>query len=96
MTRHFSKSSAIVERKIRDEHLLVPIARTEATLDGFFVLNETAQFIWTQAIAGRDEEDIAVQLAAEFEASPAEAANDTRRVLDELLSIGALLLKEDA
>jgi len=96
MTRQFSKSGAIVERKIRDEHLLVPIMRSEATLDSFFVLNETARFIWTRATAGQSEEDIAAALAAEFDASPAEAADDTRRVLDELLSLGALQLKGGA
>jgi hypothetical protein len=95
MARCFIKSSGIVERKVRGEHLLVPIARSETALDSFFVLNETAQFIWTRAIAGRPEEDIAAALATEFKTTPAEAADDTRRVLDELLSIGALKVKED-
>lgn len=96
MGRTFIKSADIVERTIRNEHLLVPVMRTEATLDSLFVLNETARFVWTQAVAGRPEEDIAAALASEFDVSPAEATADTRRVLDELLSIGALGVKDGA
>ncbi|HOW97364.1 MAG TPA: PqqD family protein [Kiritimatiellia bacterium] len=93
MSRHFTRSPDLVERTIRGEHLLVPVARSEATLGSLFTLNETARFVWDRAGAGQAEDGIAAALAREFGVSPAQAAADTRRVLDELLSIGALRLK---
>ena len=90
MSRRFIRSDQLVEREIRNELLLVPVARSEATLDSLFTLNGTARFIWARAKDGQDEDAIAAALAAEFRVPPAEAADDTRRILDELLSIGAL------
>lgn len=90
MSRRFARSHDLVERRVRNEHLLVPLARSEATLGSLFTLNETARFVWDRAGAGSPEGEIAAALAAEFGVPPEEAKDDTRRVLDDLLSIGAL------
>lgn len=90
MSRRFQKSGHVVERRIRDEHILVPIMKNMASLDGLYALNETAAVVWRLAAEGLPESDIAIRLADEFDVSAATAAADTARVLDELLNLGAL------
>ena len=93
MSRRFQKSGDLVERKIRDEHLLVPIMKNMASLDSIYTLNETAAVIWRLATEGLPETEIAEHLSTEFDVSPEAAAADTRRVLDELVHLGALELR---
>lgn len=92
MSRRFQKSGQVVERRIRDEHLLVPIMKNMASLDSIYTLNETAAVIWRLATEGLAETEIAEHLVTDFDVPPETAATDTRRVLDELVHLGALEL----
>jgi hypothetical protein len=92
MARHFSKSDGIVERRIHDEHILVPIRKDVADLNSLYTLNEVASFIWQRAIEGLEEPDIVARLRDAFDVDPAKAASDTTRILDELVALGALIL----
>lgn len=94
MNRRWIRQGEWVERTIRDQHLLIPIARSEADLEGFYTLNETAHRIWSLAAEGRSEEEITAALVDEYEIEPAAAAADVRRALEEFVTIGAL--KESA
>jgi hypothetical protein len=87
MARRFHKNRQIVDRQVRDEQILVPLQGDRARLDCLYTLNETAAFIWRRAGAGLTEEEIAAELAAEYEVSLAAAGADTRRVLDELTGL---------
>ena len=71
----------------------MPIMKNMASLDSIYTLNETAAVIWRLATEGRSETEIAEHLATDFDVPPEAAAADTRRVLDELLHLGALELR---
>jgi hypothetical protein len=91
MVRHFSKSDGVVERKIHDEHILVPIRADVAELNSLYTLNEAASFIWQCAIEGLADTDIASRLCEAFDVDGAKAQSDTARILDELVALGALI-----
>jgi hypothetical protein len=84
----------MVARTIRGECILIPIARTMEALDSIVSLNETAAFIRARAAEGLDEVAIRAALAAAYEVSDEQAANDVRAVLDELIALGALQPEE--
>ena len=87
----FTPSPDVVARRIRGEHVLVPIRRSSAALDSIYTLNATAGFIWEQARSGISASDISHSLAKHFRVEPATATADTARVLQELVTIGALI-----
>lgn len=86
----FKKATEIVERRIRDERILVPIAASEEALDSLFTLNETAGFIWDCAVAGHSPEQIAAELAEAYDVPPEKAFADTGKVLASLQEAGVL------
>ena len=86
----FRKSDGIVERRIREERVLVPIAASEEVLDSLYTLNETAAFIWDRAAEGKTEETIASELAAAYEVAADKALADVQAVLRSLQEVGAL------
>ncbi len=90
MARRFRKSASVVERRIRDEHVLVPIMGTFEALDSIYSLNEAAGFIWRCAVEGLSEEEIAARLAEEYDVEAGTARGDTARTLDELVGMNAL------
>jgi hypothetical protein len=87
----FSRAPDVVSRRIRGEHVLVPIRRSCATLDSIYTLNATAGFIWERAGSGESPDAIARGLAAAFAVDEATAAADVARTLDDLLAAGALV-----
>jgi hypothetical protein len=91
----YRKSQSVVERRIRGEHLLVPIMGTTEALDSIYTLNETAGFVFMRAGEGCDAAAIAGELASAYAVEPAQARADVQRVLGELLAIGALEPVED-
>jgi len=46
MKRTITKTDHVVERKVRDNLILVPMNTGPARLDALYTLNETAGFIW--------------------------------------------------
>ena len=90
MSRYFAKNDRVVERQVRDEHLLVPLGSGSARLDCLYTLNETAGFIWRRAIEGLSDEQIALALAEDYDSDAATVRCDVRCVLDELVALGAL------
>ena len=89
--RRYRRAPDVVSRRIRGEHVLVPIRRSSAALDSIFTLNGTAGFIWEAACDGLDPRALAQKLAATYCVDEVAAIADVNRVLDELLSAGALL-----
>lgn len=91
MARCYAKSDGVVERQIRGERVLVPIAGSMEQLDSIYSLNEVASFICGKAYEGLTEEAIAAAVAGAYRVAPESAATDTHRILGELVSIGALV-----
>ena len=87
----FRPSPDIVTRRIRGEHVLVPIRSSSAALDSIYTLNATAGFIWEKARSGISASDISLSLAKHFLVETDTATADTSRVLQELVAIGALI-----
>jgi hypothetical protein len=77
-------------RKIAGESVLIPIAREVGNLNSFFQLNPTATLIWEEAVAGKNEGSIAGVLAERFAVEADRALADTRALLLDLVSLGAL------
>jgi hypothetical protein len=77
-------------RKIAGESVLIPIAREVGNLNSFFQLNPTATLIWEEAVSGKDEQAIASTLAERFAVAADRALADTRALLLDLVSLGAL------
>jgi hypothetical protein len=80
----------MVHRKVRDEHILVPISRSMETLDSIYTLNESAGLVWEGAIAGMNELELVARVVSAFDIDRAQAAADVRQVLDELVNLRAL------
>ena len=96
MTRTFVRTGRMVERKIRDEHILVPIGDNLYELDSLFTLNETASFVWSQTVEQVLESSIVEGVMDRYEVDAAEAEADTNHILSELVEIGALTVLAEA
>ena len=96
MARCYAKSDGVVERQIRGERVLVPIAGSMEQLDSIYALNEVASFICGKAYEGLPADAIAAAVAGTYRVAPEAAAKDTQRILEELVAIGALNPVESA
>jgi hypothetical protein len=90
MAKRFTQSGRIIERKIRDERILVPVMGSMEALDSIYTLDETAGRIWDAAIVGADEDAITRKLCEEYDVPAETARKDVRTTLDELVRLGAL------
>jgi hypothetical protein len=81
MSLHYTRSKTIVERTVRDEHLLVPLHGQAGRLDCLYTLNETAAFIWNALADNLSDTQIADRMTEEY---------DVQQTLRELLDIGAI------
>lgn len=86
----YRKGDGVVSRKIRGEHVLVPIVGSSEDLDSIFTLNPTAGLILERASAGDAPADIGAALERAFDVDAATASADVERTLQELVGIGAL------
>lgn len=86
----YRKSDNVVERRIRGEHVLVPIMGSLEQLDSIYTLNETAGLVYRRAAAGAPLEEVACDLVQAYRVSPEQARADVDRVVRDLVHIGAL------
>ena len=92
----YRANSDYVQREIRGELLLVPIAGNMETLDSLFTLNPTAATMWKHTKEGASREEITNTLLSDFAVTPEEAAQDVDQFLKELTAIGALIAEDSA
>lgn len=90
----YEKSEQIVDRKVRDERILVPIGGHVDELKALFTLNPVAAFIWDQAIAGHTVPEIGAEVARHFDIDETTATTDTRAILRQFVELGALRKQE--
>jgi hypothetical protein len=90
LRRHFTKTDAIVSRKIGDEFIMVPLRRKAGDVESVYSLNEVAARIWELVDGDRSVEGIKDTLVAEFEVTAEEAENDLVELLMQLTEIGAI------
>jgi coenzyme PQQ synthesis protein D (PqqD) len=97
MTRYV-RAPGVVARRVADEMVLVPVGtRSENPANrvaDFFVLNETAEYLWGLLSSPRDEEELARHLIHEYEITSDRAHADVRALVDALQGYGALATVE--
>ena len=96
MTHTYTRTGKMVERKIRDEHILIPIGDNLYELDSLFTLNEVASFIWGRTEQGVPAPRVVEHMMERYDVQSEEAEADTQRILAELVEIGALEIQETA
>lgn len=90
MSTRYIRSPSIVDRKVREEHLLVPLHGRDGRLDSLYTLNETAALVWNAIADNLTDAEIAARLTEEYDVDSATALADAQQVLRELLDIGAI------
>jgi hypothetical protein len=93
MRRTITKTDHVVERKVRDNLILVPMKTGPARLDALYTLNEAASMLWQEINGETTEAKLVSRLLAEYEVDEATARQDVDRILNELAAIGAVTLK---
>ena len=93
MRRTITKTDHVVERKVRDNLILVPMKTGPARLDALYTLNEAASLLWQELDGETTEAKLVSRLLAEYEVGEATARQDIDRILNELAAIGAVTLK---
>ena len=90
MSNRYQKTSSVVERKIRGEHILVPLMGTTEQLDSLYTLNASASFVWELAVQKQPAPEIVHRFADSYKIDFETAQRDVTRILEELLAIRAL------
>lgn len=80
-----------VARQVGEELVLVPVTRSASELESIFTLNEVGARIWNLIPECQSEEQIARQLADEYDVEADEALHDVHELLQQLMSIQAIL-----
>lgn len=65
-------------------HVVVPVGRSVADFNGMITLNETGAFLWKQLSEEVEREELIARLTAEYDVTPAQAANDVDAFLQKL------------
>jgi chemotaxis protein methyltransferase CheR len=85
----------LVSRKVAGETLVLPIRAGAADLQHLFVLNDTAAWIWERLDGRRGIEQLAGELATEFEVDETRAREDIERLLAQLSETGLVHYNND-
>ena len=86
------RASGVVTRRVAGELVLVPVAGASQARDTrFFVLNETAERLWSLLEMPCSPDDLARHLTNEFEVDASRARADVDAFLADLDAQGAIL-----
>lgn len=82
----------VVTRRVAGELVLVPVASGRQQRDTrFFVLNETAERLWSLLEAPRSADELAQHLTTEFDVDASRARADVDAFLADLDAQGAII-----
>ncbi|HSR33879.1 MAG TPA: PqqD family protein [Anaerolineae bacterium] len=90
LDKRFAKDPSIVERKIGDEFILVPIRQRAGEVESIYTLNEVAARVWELLDGQRDVASIRDTVVEEFEVGPEEAEIDVVEFVRQLEHAGAV------
>lgn len=71
-------------RDVAGNHVVVPVGRSVADFNGMITLNETGAFLWKQLSEEVEREELIARLTAEYDVTPAQAADDVDAFLQKL------------
>jgi hypothetical protein len=87
----YRRSPDLIERRVLDEALLVPLRGDLADLQRIFALNPVAQYIWAQLDGEHDLAAVRDGMVARFEVEPAEAEADLAEFIAQLSAAGLII-----
>lgn len=91
-TTRWRRAPGVVTRRVAGELVLVPVAGASQARDTrFFVLNESAERLWSLLDAPRTPDELARHLTNEFEVDGSRARADVDAFLADLVAQGAIL-----
>jgi hypothetical protein len=86
------RAPGVVTRKVAGEVVLVPVASGRQQRDTrFFVLNESAERLWSLLESPRSADELAQHLTTEFEVEASRARADVDAFLADLDAQGAVI-----
>jgi hypothetical protein len=88
--RRFRKRSSVVDRRIGQEYVIIPIRRSIDDPAGIFHLNETGAFMWKRLVEGRSMAEVAVEVRDSFDVELGTAEEDLIEFVATLERIEAL------
>ncbi len=80
----------MVLRKIGTDMILVPVGNALKDHNGFFMLTESASFLWSQLPECNSAEELAQKLYDEYDVSEEQALADTQEFIDKLVALGII------
>lgn len=86
----YIRASSIVFRKIADETVLVPIARSIGDMNAIYTLNPVSCRIWELLDGTRSLAELADAITHEFEVTHSQAEEDLTAFILELEEVGAV------
>lgn len=87
----YKKNPNMVERKIEDEIVLVPIKKDAADLDAIYNLNNVTSIrIWELIDGKKSVREIENKILEEFDVSEKDLENDLQEFIQDLEEIGAI------
>ena len=75
----------LVYRNIAGEHILVPVGESALAINGLFLLNDLGMEIWKLLCDGKNKEEIAVKLLADYDVEEAVLRKDVECLYQNLV-----------
>lgn len=97
-TESYARAAGVVTRRVGGELVLVPIARESKDAEHvvrFFVLNATAEFLWSLLEQPQTAESMARHLTNRFDVSEEQARADVVAFLAELRENAAVTVQRE-
>lgn len=89
--RLYRRSPDLIERRVLDDTLLVPIRGELTELQRIFALNPAARHIWAQLDGEQDVAAVRDSLVARFAVEPAQAEADLAGFIAQLCAAGLIV-----
>ncbi len=77
----------MILRKIGADVILVPVGNALKDHNGFFMLTESASFLWSQLPECSSVQELAQRLYDEYEVTEEQALADTQEFIDKLVEL---------
>ncbi len=84
MTRIYKHTGQMMVKEIGNEKILVPLRSNVADMEQIYTLNETAAFIWERMNGKHSTDEIASQLADEYDVKLETAVTDVEEFVTEM------------
>ncbi len=91
MNKIYARNEDFVQREVAGEFLLIPLHRQLTDANSLYVLNETAAALWRSFDGRRTLREIMDEFSRAYDVSRDQLEKDAAVMVDDLLSIHALI-----